>query len=191
MRKPLLPGLLLVLAAVLTVFVSSALDLELEPVVLLGLALGAVLALVPDRSPLFRVAGFAIGLVLAWIGYILRAAVLPDSTGGRAVAVAVVLVLAVGIAAIAMDRLPLWSLLLGAAGMAGAYEHPYVASPPEVATTSFSTVTALLFTVAVGFIATAVVAPASDNRAGHEHRSRLGRDNHANASFDDMMEKSK
>jgi hypothetical protein len=191
MRKPLLPGLLLVLAAVLTVFVSAALDLKLEPVVLLGLALGGVLALVPDRSALLRVAGFAVGLVLAWLGYVLRAAVLPDSAGGRAVAVGVVLALAVAIAAIAADRLPLWSLLLGAAGMAGAYEYPYSAAPPEMATTSVSTVTALLFATAVGFLATGSVAPASEDRPARAHRSRPSRDLETNASFDDMMEKSK
>src|SRR5687768_9289062 len=42
MRKNLLVGLVLTVAAVLVVFVSAAFDLELEPVALLGVALGAV-----------------------------------------------------------------------------------------------------------------------------------------------------
>ena len=38
------------------------------------------------------------------------------------------------------------AMLLGAAALAGAYEYTYAAAPPEVASTSVSAVTALLFT---------------------------------------------
>ena len=68
MRRTLVAGLVLAVAAVLVVLVSSGLDLELESVALLGGALGAVVALVPDRSPLVGLGGFAAGLVAAWIG---------------------------------------------------------------------------------------------------------------------------
>ena len=197
MRKSLLPGLLLVLAAVIMTFISAALELELEPVALLGVATGGMLALVPDRGVLTRVAGFALGLVFAWIGYVLRAAVLPDSAGGRAVAVGLVLLLCVAVAAVAADRIPLWSMLLGAAAMAGAYEYSYAAAPPELAATSVSAVTALLMTTAVGFIAAAALAPVEDaerspRRARDldpEHGSE--RDAHRTTSFDDMMETTK
>ena len=84
MRKSLVAGLVLAVAAVLVVWVSSALDLELESVALLGAALGAVVALVPDRTPLIRLCGFFAGFVAAWIGYAMRAQFLPDSAGGRA-----------------------------------------------------------------------------------------------------------
>ena len=160
MRKTLVAGLVLAVAAVLVVLVSSALDLELESVALLGAALGAVVALVPDRTPLVRLGGFAAGFVAAWIGYVVRAALLPDSAGGRAVAVGLVVLLCVGITAVSMDRLPLWTTLLGTAALAGAYEFTYAAAPPEFASTSVSTATTLLFNVAVGFLAAALVAPA-------------------------------
>src|SRR5690349_13875299 len=94
MRRTLVAGLVLALAAVLVVLVSSGLDLELESVALLGGALGAVVALVPDRTPLVRLSGFAGGFVAAWVGYVVRAALLPDTAGGRAVAVGLVLALA-------------------------------------------------------------------------------------------------
>ncbi len=168
MRKTLLAGLLLAVAAVVVVWVSAVFGLELESVALLGAALGAVVALVPDRSPAARLGGFAAGFVAAWLGYILRAAVLPDTAGGRAVAVGLVVLLCVGATAVSMNRLPLWSTLLGTAALSGAYEFTFAAAPPEVMSTSMSTATTLLFNVAVGFLAAALVAPPA---ATGEHKA--------------------
>ena len=192
MRRTLLVGLALVVGAVLAVFISSWFDLELEPVVLLGVALGAVIALVPDRSPLMRLAGFAGGFVAAWIGYFLRAALLPDSTGGRAVAVSLVLILAVAVAAVSLERIPLWSTLVGAAALAGAYEYTYAAAPPEVASTSVSTATALLLAAAIGYLATALAVPAEGRPTGGVRRTRRPKTDDETDRLDDMMmEKSK
>lgn len=194
MRKTLLVGLVLTVAAVVVVLVSSAFDLELESVALLGAALGAVLALVPDRTPAVRLAGFAGGFIAAWIGYLLRAAVLPDSDGGRAVAVGLVVMLCVGIAAVSMGRIPLWTTLLGTAALAGAYEFSFSAAPPEVVSTSLSAATTLLLNVAVGFLAAAFVVPKDEAPADHPHPRRPSRrnDDDATHKLDDMMmEKSK
>jgi hypothetical protein len=72
-----------------------------------------------------------------------------------------VVVVCVAITAATMNRLPLWTTLLGTAALTGAYEFTYAAAPPEVATTSMSTATTLLFTLAIGFLAAALVAPAA------------------------------
>ncbi|CAN5478427.1 hypothetical protein BH10ACT10_BH10ACT10_11500 [soil metagenome] len=159
MRRTLVAGVVLAVAAVLVVIVSSALDLELESVALLGGALGAVVALVPDRGPLVRLGGFVAGFVAAWIGYVVRAALLPDTSGGRAVAVGLVVLLCVAITAVSRNKLPLWTTLLGTAALTGAYEFTFAAAPPELASTSVSTATTLLLNVAVGFLAAALVAP--------------------------------
>lgn len=84
MRRNFLSGLALAIAAVLVVVLSATFDLELESVALLGAALGAVVALVPDRGPGARLAGFAFGFAIAWIGYVARALLLPDTSSGRA-----------------------------------------------------------------------------------------------------------
>jgi hypothetical protein len=147
------------------VVVGAFFDLDLESVALLGASLGAVVALVPDRTPLVRLGGFAVGLVAAFIGYVLRAAVLPDTSAGRAVAVVIVLLLCVGVSAAARDRLPLWTLLLGTAGLVGAYEFTYAAAPPELMTTSVDTLTTLLLSLAVGFFAATLGAPLDARRA--------------------------
>lgn len=191
MRKTLLAGLVLTAAAVLVVVVSAMFDLELESVALLGAALGAVIALVPDRTPAVRLVGFFGGFVVALIGYFVRAGLLPDSVGGRAVAVGLVVLLCVAIAAASMDRLPLWTTLLGAAALAGAYEYTYAAAPPEVTSTSVTAATSLLFTVAIGFLAAALVAPAAGEvRAVRRTRPPVSAD--SEHKLDDlMMEKTK
>ncbi len=188
MRRTLLVGLVLVVAAVLVVLISGWFDLELEPVALLGVALGAVVALVPDRSPLMRLAGFFGGFVVAWIGYFLRAGVLPDSSGGRMIAIVIVISGAVAIAAVSMDRIPLWSTLLGTAALTGAYEYTYAAAPPEVASTSISTVTALLLALAAGYLAAALAMPAESRPVERgTRRAPKPKDDDETHSLDDMM----
>jgi hypothetical protein len=191
MRNTLLAGVVLAVAAFLLVTVSKAFDLGVESVALLGAALGAVVALVPDRTPLARLAGFLGGFVVAWLGYIARAALLPDSTSGRALAVAVVVLLCVALAAATRGRLPLWSALLGTAALAGAYEFSFAAAPPEVLSTSVSSASTLLFTAGVGFLVAALIAPGA---AAGEPVTRAPRPttDGDEAPLDDlMMEKTK
>jgi hypothetical protein len=173
MRKnQLYVGVVLALAAMFAVLAGSALDLDLESVALLGAAMGAVVALVPDRTPLVRLAGFAVGFVIAWVGYIVRAQFLPDTSLGRAVAVAVVVALCVGATAATLDRITLWSVLLGAGAFAGAYEFTYAAEPPQILSTSLSTATTMAFNVGVGFLAVALVAPGAGALAARTGRGR-------------------
>ncbi|NYD59360.1 asparagine N-glycosylation enzyme membrane subunit Stt3 [Nocardioides marinisabuli] len=152
-------GASLALVAGLVVVLSGAFGLELESAALLGAALGAVVALVPDRTPLARLGGFVAGFVVAFVGYAVRALALPDSTAGRAVVVVLVVLLCVAVTAASLERLPLWSTLLGAAAVAGGYEFTFAAAVPEMATTSVSTATTLLLNIAIGFTAAAFVAP--------------------------------
>lgn len=164
MRTSLLAGLSLALTTALAVLVSSWFDLQIESVALLGAAAGAVLALVPDTTPLARLGGALLGMVAALVGFVLRAAVLPDSAGGRAVAVAIVVLLCTAVAVLTFQRIALWAPLLGAAVFAGAYERVYAAAPPELPETSVSTLTAVLVSMALGFLATIWAAPRTESR---------------------------
>jgi hypothetical protein len=169
-RNTLYAGAVLALAAMFAVLAGSALDLDLESVALLGAAMGAVIALVPDRTPLSRLAGFTAGFLIGWAGYIIRAQFLPDTSTGRAIAVGVAVAICVGVAALSMDRLTLWTVLLGAGAFAGAYEFTYNAAPPEILSTSLSTATTMLFNVGVGFLAGVAVAPMSGETPERPHR---------------------
>jgi hypothetical protein len=144
-------GALLAVAVVVVIGVSSAMDLEIEPYALAGVLAGGVVALVPERSAFARLGAFAIGFVAAWIGFILRAALMPDSEGGRAVAALITMAICLAAVAISRTRLPLVAMLVGVALLAAAYETDFVANEAEVAQTSVDALTALLVAVAVGF----------------------------------------
>jgi hypothetical protein len=171
-RNTLYAGSVLAVAAMFAVLVGSALDLDLESVALLGASMGAVIALVPDRTPLTRLGGFAAGFLIGWAGYIIRAQFLPDTSTGRAIAVGIAVALCVGVTAASMDRITLWTVLLGAGAFAGAYEFTYNEAPPQILSTSLSTATTMAFNVGVGFLAAALVAPFTGSAAAPSGRRR-------------------
>lgn len=182
MHKSIFAGLLLALAAGLTIPLGALLDLDIESVALLGLTAGAVVALVPDTTPGRRLAAFALGFLVALVGYFLRAALMPDTSAGRAMTAVLVIGLCVGVTALAMGRLALWGTLLGAATLVGGYEAAYAAAPPRVVETALSTSTGLLLCVAVGFVVSALFAPGSSSTGSLP----AGRDD--SARLDDLME---
>jgi uncharacterized membrane protein (UPF0136 family) len=174
-------------AILVTMLVSSRLDLGLEPTILLGAVVGAVVGTVPDRSTAMRLAGFAAGFVLAWVGYLLRASQLPDTNAGRAVVVLAVVVLCLGVTLASMGRVPLWATLLGAAAFSGAYEYTYAEAPPEVVSTSLTVATALIFNIAIGFLSVAWVGPEPAPRTTQRARHLDGRDDET-VPLDTMMD---
>lgn len=170
MRNNVIGGIVLAVVAALIVALGQVLGMDLQHVALIGAALGGVLGLVPDRSPGERIAGFLVGFVVAWAGFAVRAAVLPDSASGRAVAaflvVAVCLVVAVAMGATPV-RLPLWSMLIGVAAIVGAYEETYTSAPSQFLSESPTAATTVLLAVSLGYLATSVLGPqvqASRNR---------------------------
>lgn len=196
MRKDLYVGLSLAVAGLLLVLIGNWLDLELSALALLGVAAGAVVALVPDRSAALRLGGFAAGFAISWVGYFMRAALMPDTETGRAVYVGVVLLLAMAAALVAFAKLPLWSVLLGVATFAGGYEQIYVDAPPLVLTTSVSTATTLLLTSAVGFMAAAWLAPEHevpehDETTGHTPDEPARTRDDDTVALDSMMDRNR
>ena len=162
MRKSLLAGGAFAVAAAVAVWLGEFFGLELDSFALLGVALGAVVALVPDGRPGVRLAGFGCGLVVTLIGYAVRAALLPDTTSGRAIAAFIMIALCVLVVAASIGRIPLWSTLLGAGAMFGAYEEIYAAAPPEFTSSSVSTLTSLVFTAGLGFLVASFFAPSAE-----------------------------
>jgi hypothetical protein len=167
MRTTLLSGAVLTIGSILLIILSSSLGLDVETVALMGAGSGAVVALIPHRSPMLRLGGFVAGFVLSWVGYLARAGFLPDTATGHAVAVGLVVALCSIVAAVSRDRIPLWSTLLGAAVLAGSYETAYIEAPSQVLSTSMSTSTSVLLAVALGFFAGALVAPQTPDEPRH------------------------
>lgn len=149
---------LAVLAGILVTSGGGVLGSDFTPAVVLGVALGAVLGLVPHGSPLLRVGGFAVGFAAAWLGYLLRAGMLPDSDVGRGIAAVVVLAIVTAVATASADRIPLWSGLVGVGALVGAYEAGYTAEPTDVVSASTVAATSVLLAVAFGFVVTNLLA---------------------------------
>lgn len=158
MRTRWWAGLCLAAVSLLTVVVGEGLDLEVEALALLGVGAGAVVALVPDATSGRRLLGFLVGLVIALLGYFVRAALMPDTSTGRAVTVALVVLAGSLVAVATAERIRWWTVLLGSATFAGAFEATYAAAPPLVADTSVSTLTALLLCVAIGYLTVAALS---------------------------------
>lgn len=174
MRRTAVGGTVLAVIAFLLVQFGQALGLELERVALTGAALGAVVALVPDRAPLFRALGFAGGFLLAWAGYALRAGMLPDTSLGRALAALVVVLLLMGVALATGTRVPLWSLLTGAAAMSAAYETTFMITPSAFPYESPPAATQMALAAGVGYLAASFLAPTAEHHrdGGARLRSR-------------------
>lgn len=151
LRRTILIGVALAAGVALLVDHAAQLGTDMTNVALLGAALGAVAGLVPDGSPFTRIAGAFVGMVLAQVGYGVRAAVLPDIPAGRAIAAAGVVLALTAVAAATGNRVRLWALLLGAGAFVGAYETVYVASPTTFVADSFAMATAVSLGAAAGF----------------------------------------
>jgi hypothetical protein len=172
MRRTLVTGGLLAVFAALLAQFGGALGLEEIRSALLGAALGAALGLVPGNDrPLPRAVGFLVGFALGWIGYALRAGVLPDTGSGRAVAAFLVIAVLTGVCAATLGWMPLWSGLLGIAAIAGAYEFAFGLDPTAFTTESVTAATTVLLAAAVGFLVGAVGgAFVPDDGESHEHQ---------------------
>lgn len=172
MARTAVGGAILAVVAFLLVMFGQTLDLDLERVALTGAALGAVVALVPDRPPAFRALGAAVGFLVAWGGYGLRAGYLPDTSTGRAIAALVVLLVLMGIALATMTRLPLWSLLVGAAAMSAAYETTFMTLPSAFPYESPTAATQMALAAAVGYLAASFLGPAVQHERDDEAERR-------------------
>lgn len=170
MRRSLIAGLTLAAFAALIIGLGQLFGLDLQAVALLGAALGGVLGLVPHRFPLGKLGGFVLGFVVAWVGYALRAAVLPDSATGRAVAAFLVVAVIATACAVSAEWVPLWSGLLGAAAIAGAYEEVYTNAPSQFLKESPTAATTILLAAALGYLATTLVAEGVGAGAAREGR---------------------
>jgi len=156
-RSSLVVGVLLTVLGALVIDHGDRVGLQLIHLGEMGLALGAVLGLVPDRAPAWRAAGFAVGFVAAWGGFALRAGVLPDIPLGRAIATVAVLGVVTVVTVASVGRLPLWAGLLGVAAFSGGYETTFSTNPAGFVSDSMTDATTIALAVGLGFFAVTLV----------------------------------
>lgn len=166
MRRVLVAGVLLAFLAALAIWIGSLFNISMGST-LFGVAIGAVLALVPGFSPVTKIIGFVVGFVVAFAMYAVQALFLPLATIGSVVGVFLTVIILTIIAALAHSKLPFWSLLLGAAGIAGAYGAQFLAAPQNLAIEGVAAAGSGLFLAALGYLGTtlAELVPSSDDEA--------------------------
>lgn len=162
MSKTVTAGVVLAVAAAAALLIGDGLGWDLDGVLFLGIGVGGALGLIPDKTPVARILGLLLGLLAAAIGYALRAAVFPDNTTARAVAVALVVLIAMGFVLLTFGRIPFWTALLGVGALGGAYEVAYTESPSSLLDTMPVALTSLLAMIAVGFAATVFFSSSDD-----------------------------
>jgi len=156
MKRTLFAGFALAIVAFAAVYIGDALNLGL-PNPLLGVPVGAVLALAPGGQKLGRYLGFLIGVVIALVGTAINAQFMPSSSSGVAVTAALTLALVTIAAAVSFGRMPLWSLLLGAGGFAGSYDYIYNDKPYEFLNTSTLALGTFMVLVNLGYLTAALM----------------------------------
>ena len=181
MRRTLTVGLVLAVFTALIISLGGLFGFGLESVALLGAAIGGALGLIAHPYSWGRIAGFLVGFVAIWVGYALRAAVLPDSSNGRAVAAFVVLAIVALACGFSKSRLPLWSALLGVAALVGAYEATYTNAPSQFLSQSPEAATTVLLTVALGYLVTSVVHDLLGDRSGDTDGDEATQPRHGSA----------
>jgi hypothetical protein len=159
--RTLVTGTALAVTAALLADHGAMFGADLPKVALLGAAAGAVLGLVPDRSPVARLGGFLTGFAAAWLGYALRAGVLPDIPLGRAIAAVVVVAIVTIVATVSANRLPMWAGFVGVAALLGSYETTFAATPTSFVSDSMTAVTTSLLAASVGFLVTVLASGTS------------------------------
>jgi len=151
MRRVFLFGVTCAVLALVVMYLGDSLGLPIQNV-LSGIAIGGALGLIRTHSPLARISAFVIGLVVGIIFFLLRAALLPGSWLGNAIAVVAVILVMTLISGLTGDRLPLWAMFMAAALFAASYGTNYDATQWLIFQQLPSTAVGLLFTASAGFV---------------------------------------
>jgi hypothetical protein len=139
-------GLILAVVVGLVALLGGALALEY----VWPLVLAAAVAFVPGTALGGRLAAFVVGVAAGWVAFALRAGVLPDVPLGRAIFVALPVLIVAAAAAATRDRVPLWAGLVGLGTFAAMYHPVFVASPTDFMTQSVTTLTSVLLAAGIG-----------------------------------------
>ena len=121
-----------------------------------GLAVGTVVALLPEVNPVTQLMGFIMGLLLAFASYVVRGAFLPYTNWSSALVVLLLFAAIVGVTAILRSRAWFVSMLLGAGLLYAVSELPFRVAPSAYVVSAVAMM-AILFGFGMGYLATTVL----------------------------------
>jgi hypothetical protein len=121
-----------------------------------GLAVGTVVALLPEVNPPTQMFGFLAGMLLAFASYVVRGAFLPYTNWSSALVVLLLFAAIVGITAILRSRAWFVLMLLGA-GILYAISELQFRLAPSAYVVSAVTMISILFGFGIGYVATTLL----------------------------------
>lgn len=121
--------------------------------VLFATGCGALLGLYQQKSPGMRIGAFFLGFIVGWLGYVLRAAFLPDSYVAEGIAAFIGIAIVTIVCGLTRGKLPLWGAILGLIAITGAYNSTFTAAPYDFVSSSLATTGALLAAAGIGMLA--------------------------------------
>jgi hypothetical protein len=152
MKRVFVLGTILAVFTFLAVVLGAWAQLDLDNV-LFATGCGALLGLIANKSPGVRIGAFLLGFVVGTLGYLFRAAVLPDNVLAQGIAAFFGILIVTLICGLTRGRLPFWGALLGLIAITGAYNATFTAAPYDFIQSALATTGSLLACAGVGMLA--------------------------------------
>jgi hypothetical protein len=152
----LIGGLLLAVFAAVTYLLPGVLGTPAIAYAVLGLAVGAVVGMLPDADPVARLMGFILGLLLAFASYVVRGGFLPYTKFWSALVVLLLLAIITGITALFRSSTWFISMLLGAGILYGAVELPFQLAPSGYLAAAGLALISIMFGFGIGYMVSTV-----------------------------------
>ena len=150
--KRLLIGLAVVVVTVLLVPRFNGNGQFYQPIVYPGIAIGAILALVPATGYFGRMAMFLLGGAIGTLMFLLRGGLFPQTPTGVMLAWAVTVLILTIIWIASVGYWPLWAGLLGTVLVEAAYENRFAFKPPLVTSDLLPYIFPCLVASAISFV---------------------------------------
>ena len=164
----LIGGLALAVFALVIYLLPDQLGTPAIAYTVFGLAIGAVVGMLPDADPVARLMGFTLGLLLAFASYVVRGGYLPYTKWWSAGVVLLLLAIITGIAILFSSTTWFASMLLGAGILYGVVELQFQAAPSAYLASAAVAFLSITFSFGLGYMVTTVlgIKLVSTSRAG-------------------------
>ncbi len=153
----LIGGLALALFALIIYLLPGELGQQAVAYTVLGLAVGAVVGLLPYADPVARLMGFMVGELLAFASFLIRGGLLPYTNLSAAVVVLLLLLVITGITALFRSSAWFISMLLGAGTLYGVLELQFRTVPSAYLATASLAFVAILLSFGIGYMVSALL----------------------------------
>lgn len=150
-------GLLLAVFALVIYLLPGELGTPAIAYTVFGLALGAIVGMLPGADPVARLMGFTLGLLLAFASYVVRGGYLPYTKWSSAVVVLLLLAIITGITVLFRSGTWFVSMLLGAGTLYGAVELQFQEAPSAYLASLALAFLSILLGFGIGYMVSAVL----------------------------------